>query len=130
MSTSGVLAQTVHTAGSDGRLRLKKPGETMRVFLRSTSNGWYYQGPSKWTPRQEEALDLGQLSWAVEVVFQARLENVEILLCYEDPQHNLVLPVETRQEKIGSREFDLTGEPFAEGEESPEKRARKKTSCE
>ena len=98
----------------------------MKVFLRNISNGWYYQGPSKWTPRQEEALDLGQLSWAVEVVFQARLENVEILLAYEDPQHNLVLPVERLQQNIDSEEFELPGEPFVKGEETPERKPTKK----
>jgi hypothetical protein len=104
----------------------RNPGKDVKVLLRNTSNGWYYQGASKWTPRQEEALDLGQLSWAVEVVFQARLENVEILLAYEDPQHNLVLPIDRLQQKIASGELDLTGEPFVKGEESPETKARKK----
>jgi hypothetical protein len=42
---------------------------------------------------QLEALDLRQSAVAVEIVFQQHLENVEILLCYDDPQHDLVLPV-------------------------------------
>ena len=102
----------------------------MKVFLRNTLNGWYYQGPSKWTPWQEEALDLAQLSWAVEVVFQARLDNVEILLAYEDPRYNLALPVERLQQKIDSGEVDLSGEPFLKGEESPEKKREKEPPCE
>ena len=66
----------------------------MKVVLRNTVNGWYYQGPSKWTPRQQEALDLRQSARAVEIVFLEHLENVEIVLCYDDPRYNLVLPVE------------------------------------
>jgi len=65
----------------------------MKVFLRNTSNGWYYKGQSNWTPRQDEALDLGQSARAVEMVFKEHLERVEILLSYDDPTHDLVLPV-------------------------------------
>ena len=65
----------------------------MKVFLRNTKTGWYYQGPSKWTPEQGEAHDLGQVARAVERIFEAHLENVEILLSYEDPRYDMVLPV-------------------------------------
>ena len=65
----------------------------MKVFLRNTQNGWYYQEPFKWTPTQKEALDLGQVARAVERIFEAHLENVEILLCYDDPRYDLILPV-------------------------------------
>ena len=65
----------------------------MKVFLRNTKTGWYFQEPSKWTPAQEEALDLAQVARAVERIFEAHLENVEILLCYDDPRYDLILPV-------------------------------------
>jgi hypothetical protein len=65
----------------------------MKVLLRSTQTNKYYQSPSEWTPDEQEALDLKQTSRAVELVFDARLENVEVLLCYEDPRYNIVLPV-------------------------------------
>ena len=100
----------------------------MKVLLRNTLNGWFYKGLSNWTPRQQEALDLGQSAWAVEIVFQQNLENVEILLCYDDPQHNVVLPVERNRQKIGSVEFDPAGQPFPPGEESSESPAKKKPS--
>jgi hypothetical protein len=98
------------------------------VFLRNTLNGWYYKGPSKWTPRQQEALDLGRSAWAVEMVFKERLENVEILLCYEDPRYNVVLPVDRLQRKIHGADLDLSEEPLVPGKENPEKRTRKKSS--
>ena len=63
--------------------------KSMKVFLRNTQTGWYYQEPSKWTPDQEEALDLAQVARAVERIFEAHLENVEILLCYDDPRYDL-----------------------------------------
>ncbi|HQL78946.1 MAG TPA: hypothetical protein PLU91_12160 [Verrucomicrobiota bacterium] len=65
----------------------------MKVFVRNTQSGWFYQGPSQWTPRQEMALDLGQVARAVERIFEAHLDNVEILLSYDEPRYDLVLPV-------------------------------------
>ncbi len=65
----------------------------MKVFLRNTQTGWFYQGPSQWTPEQGAALDLGQVARAVERIFEAHIENVEILLSYDDPRYDLVLPV-------------------------------------
>jgi len=65
----------------------------MKVFLRNTQTGWYYQGPSQWTPEQGAALDLRQVTRAVEQIFEVHLENVEILLSYDDPRYDLVLPV-------------------------------------
>jgi hypothetical protein len=65
----------------------------MKVFIRNAKNGWYYQEPSNWTPDQVAASDLGQVARAVERIFQARLEDVEILLSYDEPRYDLVLPV-------------------------------------
>ena len=79
----------------------------MKVFLRNTQNGWYYQGPSKWTPKQETAEDLAQVARAVERIFEAHLENVEILLSYDDPRYDLVLPVPpspSRRDPFGQRQ--------------------------
>ncbi len=68
----------------------------MKVFLRNTQNGWYYQAPSKWTPQQEAAHDLEQMSRAISLAFEAHLDNVEILLSYEDSRYDLVRPLVKR----------------------------------
>jgi hypothetical protein len=65
----------------------------MKVFIRNTQTGWFFQEPSKWTPDQGAACDLGQVARAVERIFEAHLENVEILLSYDEPRYDLVLPV-------------------------------------
>ncbi len=65
----------------------------MKVLLRNTQNGWYYQGPSQWTPELDQALDLGQSARALELAFEAGLVNAEILLCYEDSRFDMALPV-------------------------------------
>ena len=65
----------------------------MKVLLRNTQTNQLYRGPDEWTPDEQEALDLKQTSRAVELIFDAGLDKVEVLLCYEDPQYNIVLPV-------------------------------------
>ena len=65
----------------------------MKVLLRNTQTNQFYRGPDEWTPDEQEALDLKQTSRAVELIFNAGLDKVEVLLCYEDPQYNIVLPV-------------------------------------
>jgi hypothetical protein len=67
--------------------------ESMKVFIRNTQTGWFYQEPSQWTPDQATASDLGQVARAVEQIFADRLENVEILLSYDEPRYDLVLAV-------------------------------------
>jgi hypothetical protein len=121
-----VCAEASRTAGCGNNLGFVSSNEFVKVVLRNILNGWYYQGPSKWSPRQQEALDLAQLSWAVEMVFKERLENVEIVLCYDDPQYNVVLPIERLQQKMEGADTDLPGEPFVPGQEDAEKRAKKK----
>ena len=90
----------------------------MKVFLRNTQTGWSYQEPSKWTPAQEEALDLAQVARAVERIFEAHLENVEILLCYDDPRYDLILPVPpspSRDESSGQRQPNRDSLPGEKG---------------
>jgi hypothetical protein len=90
--------------------------KAMKVFLRDTQTGWYYQEPSKWTPALAEALDLAQVARAVELIFEAHLENVEILLSYDDPRYDLILPVPPSPSRVDpsrrrpARGEDLPGE--------------------
>ncbi len=65
----------------------------MKVLLRNTLTGNYYQGPSQWTAHRGQALDLKQMSRATQLAVRSRLRNVEILLCYDQPDYNIVLPL-------------------------------------
>jgi hypothetical protein len=65
----------------------------MMVLLRNTQTKWFYREPSQWTSDEHEAMDFQQISRAVRFALEARLENVEILLSYEDPQFNFALPI-------------------------------------
>jgi hypothetical protein len=100
--------------------------ESMKVFIRSTKNGWYYQEPSTWTPDQGAASDLEQVARAVERIFQARLQDVEILLCYDEPRYDLVLPVPaspSQPEPAGQPQAKEQSRP---GEDNPPSTHRKK----
>ena len=91
----------------------------MKVFLRNTQTGWFYQGPSQWTPDQEAALNLEQVARAVERIFETHLENVEILLSYDDPRYDLVLPVPPSPSQV---QPGLPAQPMRE--EQPGKAAK------
>jgi len=67
---------------------------SMKVFLRNTLTGNYYQGPSQWTAHRGQALDLKQMSRATQLAVGTHLEHVEILLCYDHPDYNIVLPLD------------------------------------
>jgi hypothetical protein len=75
----------------------------MKVFIRHTKTGWYYQEPSKWTPDQGEGCDLVQVAKAVERIFEVHLENVEILLSYDEPRYDLILPVPSSPSRTDSQ---------------------------
>ena len=93
--------------------------ESMKVFIRSTKNGWYYQEPAKWTPDQRAAYDLKQVARAVERIFQDRLEDIEILLSYDEPRYDLVLPVPTSPSRLAPPRQSQVSEQDRSGEGAP-----------
>jgi hypothetical protein len=95
----------------------------MKVFLRSIQTGRYYAGPSKWTLERQAAQDLTQTARAVELIFETHLEDVEILLCYDNPRYDLVLPVPPS----GSREDRLRRRPTPGDSLTGEKGSRSTT---
>lgn len=98
----------------------------MKVFIRNTQTGWYYQEPSKWTPDQNAAWDVGQVARAVERIFEAHLENVEILLSYDEPRYDLVLPVPPSPSRVDPVTQRHTRENGRHGKEGRPASPRKK----
>ncbi len=98
----------------------------MKVFIRDTQTGWYFQEPSKWALEQEAAQDLAQVTRAVELIFEAHLENVEILLCYDDPRYDLILPVPPSPSRHDSARGRLASRDGIKSEEGKSAIARKK----
>jgi hypothetical protein len=104
----GLHVQNATGSGRVGRVYALagKQIESMKVFIRNTKTGWYYQVPSHWTPDQQAACDLEQVARAVEKIFEDRLENVEILLSYDEPRYDLILsvpPFPSRAEPLRQR---------------------------
>jgi len=71
-------------------------GTIVKVLLRDMRTGFYYRTGSDWTAEKAKAFDIGQIPRAVTLAVEARLEEAEILLCYDDPSFDLVLPFEGR----------------------------------
>ncbi len=67
----------------------------MKVFLRNTQTGQYYRGPAEWTRYPSRALDFEQLSRATQLAVASHLKNVEVLLSYDQPDYNIVVPLDT-----------------------------------
>lgn len=101
----------------------------MKVYLRDTETGCYYQEPSKWTPQQEAAHDFKQSARAVERVFEAHLEHVEILLCYDDPRYDLILAVPRSQSGGASGDRSSTRRESPHHDENHSGRAAKQKSA-
>jgi hypothetical protein len=109
LTISGLVSANPLSNQSSGPAEAGWRNKFMKVFLRSTKTGKYYQGPSQWTPEQEAALNLQQIAQAVELIFATHLENVEILLSYDDPRYDLVLPVPPSPSRAGRRASDREG---------------------
>jgi hypothetical protein len=88
----------------------------MKVFIRNTKTGWFYQEPSQWMPNQGAASDLEQVARAIERIFEDHLENVEILLSYDEPRYDLVLPVPPSPSRSDSTRWRQPGKESRHGE--------------
>jgi len=98
----------------------------MKVYIRNAQTGWYYQEPSKWTADQGAACDLAQVARAVERIFEAHLENVEIFLSYDEPRYDLVLPVPPSPSRVDPRRQPRASESGSHGKEAHPASPRKK----
>jgi hypothetical protein len=65
----------------------------MRVILRHPGIGLYYAGPKHWVSNPSAALDLGTTERATELSHHESFEEMDIVVSYDDPIHELVIPV-------------------------------------
>jgi len=68
----------------------------MKVLLRNSSIGLYYAGRKHWVSRPEAAADLGTIERALELSREESFDQMEILVDYDDPACELVLPLHPR----------------------------------
>jgi len=65
----------------------------MKVLLRSTRTGHYFQQPKQWTHDSNAALDFGLIEQAIKTACEARLEDVEVVFWFGHPERDLRLPI-------------------------------------
>jgi hypothetical protein len=67
----------------------------MKVLLRKTETSLYYVGTNQWTADSSSARDFEQVEDAIQLHRDEQLTGVEVVLSYDDPRCDLVLPIRT-----------------------------------
>ena len=75
----------------------------MKVLLRNSKIGLYYAGRKHWVGRADAAADLGTIERATELSGEESFDEMEILVNYDDPACDLVLPLRPRNSQLPSR---------------------------
>lgn len=65
----------------------------MRVLLRNTRTGLFYAGPDQWTEERSEAQDFEATDRALDIVSEAKLKTVEVLMHFEDPYFEIPMNI-------------------------------------
>ncbi len=63
------------------------------VFLRNHETHEYYAGIASWVCDQAGAYDFNNVETAVQLALEQKLDGLEIVLRYDDPACDLVVPV-------------------------------------
>ena len=64
-----------------------------QAFLRNRETGQYYAGSNRWSANSSEAHDFETVESAIELARTQRLADMEVVLHYDDPACDLVLPL-------------------------------------
>ena len=64
-----------------------------KVFLRNLETGQYYAGSNGWSGNTSVAREFDNVESAIELARTQRLADMEVMLHYDDPACDLVLPL-------------------------------------
>lgn len=78
----------------------------MKVLLRHAASGLYYAGRRHWVGNPGSATDLGTIEHATERSREESLEEMDIVVTYDDPIREVVLPL--RRKKAAAPETPTT----------------------
>jgi hypothetical protein len=67
----------------------------MKVLLRNTKTNHYYVDNNQWTADSRYARDFQQVEQAIELQRNEQLRHLEVVLSFDDPLCDLVLPIGT-----------------------------------
>jgi hypothetical protein len=65
----------------------------MKIILRDSPTGLYYGGNQTWCAGASGAMDFDSFQTAASVALEEKLETVNVVLRYEEPTCELVLPL-------------------------------------
>ena len=68
----------------------------MKVVLRNSRVGLYWAGRQHWVGKAEAATDLGTIEHAAELSREENFEEMEIVVDYDDPTCEQVLPLKPK----------------------------------
>jgi len=68
----------------------------MKVLLRKAKTSLYYAGTDQWATDPRQARDFDQVEEAIRLQREEHLMDVEVVLSFDDPLCNCVLPIPTR----------------------------------
>jgi len=72
--------------------RLRRKGH-LKVVLRDTKVAKYFVGSGMWSGNVDEARDFGSSVWAIEAAMKMRQHELELLLLFSDPGHEISMPI-------------------------------------
>jgi hypothetical protein len=78
----------------------------MRVLLRNSRIGLYYAGRQHWVGSPDAAADLQSVERATELSREEHFDQMEVLVEYDDPSCELVLPIRNRHPPKGELVLD------------------------
>ena len=65
----------------------------MKVLLRNTQTGLFYAGPDQWTQERSEALDFEATDRALDIVSEAKLKAMEVLMHFDDTHFEIPMTI-------------------------------------
>ncbi len=63
----------------------------MKVFLRKIGTGLLFEEPDQWTDDTKKARAFRHSAEAMDVAKENRLNGVEVLLAFEEPQYSVAI---------------------------------------
>jgi len=76
-----VSTTLIHRPSQNG---LTESDQSVRCFLRSTNTGAFFKAQGSWTKHLEEALDFETSLRAIEIAYELRLQDVEMIVVSQD----------------------------------------------
>lgn len=71
----------------------RRTHKRMRILLQQKGTGLYLTGVDAWSPHSSEAMDFVSSTAALDFCAANKLADVQLVLKFEEEQHDIVLPV-------------------------------------